>query len=176
MVDVVPILNKTYYESFTNSVPMRGTVADIFTSKEFTIQKNKAILLTVQLPYAPLVKYNWSGFYVGTSIKVDGTWRDLGNSGYNIGMVLNSVRPERYYDSKYIDLIGDNIVSADASYKIIIKLRGGMYTNLGYPTGTINSAVSLINQNATESGNRGIRIDEVADQNAVSIIIQERNR
>lgn len=175
MSAVIPVLNKTYIDTSSAIVGLTTTVKPIFESKEFTIQGNKAFRLTFQLPYTPtqLNYHYWAGVYYASSIKVNSTWYDLGNSGYANAMALGlgKVRSERYYDSKYIDLIGDNIVPADTDYTIVVRLRGQMYGSHG----DVNSTANHINQGAG-SGNRGIGIQEVIDQNWTSIMIQEKDR
>lgn len=170
---MIPVLNKTYTDSGTTSVAVNTTTVDVFDSKEFTIQAGKAFTLTIQVPVFAVTfsSANWSGFYFGTSIKVNGTWYDMGNSGYSTGMTFNTRRPDRYYDTKYIDLIGDNIVVAGDEYKIFIKIRSRTYSG----TGIINAPDVFTNQ-AIDSGNRGEIIAAVADQNFTTVIIQERDR
>lgn len=172
---VIPVLNKTYTDNSAVTVGLNGSTKTIFESKEFTIQGNKAFNITVQAPYAPTQTNfaHWAGVYIASSMKVNGVWYDLGNSGYAMAMALSKVRTARYYDCKYIDLIGDTIVPANTDYKIIVRLRGRTYGSHG----DINSASTSVAVNqVADSGNRGLGIQEVMDQNWTSIIIQEKDR
>lgn len=170
MITAIPVLNKTYADSSPISVPLSTTTRSVFETKEFVIQAGKAFNLTIQHVFSPIVGggSDWSGLYVGASMRVNDVWYDMGHSGYTVGMSLGGLRPERYYDTKYIDLITDNIVPSDASYRVVITIRNRTYGG----TGATNAPVALINNG---DGNRGIEIQELILQNNTSVIIQEKD-
>jgi hypothetical protein len=164
--------NKTYVQTFSRGINTNSTSSAIINEfPELTIQGNKNLLISISVPCRS-DDNSWGGMFITTNIKVNGTWHNLGNSGYDGNIMIAGSRTiGTYVNSKIIDLRTANILSNNDSYRIAIELVARSYSGVGI----INPNVE-INDNTPDRGNTSTMLGSALSQNFTKVIIQELDR
>lgn len=159
---------KIYTESYKTPRIIETAVQTLLTSKVYRINKNNAFLLSIYLPiYSPSI--NWGGLFIGTNIKINNTWYNLGNCGYCSNVMVESKNSSgSYFNTKYIDLIGHNIVNRDNDYDLQIEIKVSTYDR----SATVNN-LSKINFSFLGDTDTGTALPWAQDQNHVTLNIEE---
>ena len=116
---------------------------------------------------------SWGGLYININVRVNGgTWYNLGNSGYDGGVMANSSNDiATSHHHKYLDFIGNAGVSASSTYTVQFEVTCRSYNG----TTTVNGSHD-INRTASNLGNRGSLKTWASNQNYTTLTLTEVDR
>ncbi len=167
-----PLPNKSYVQVYKGSKTFgsgNATLLNLFP--EVTIQPNKKVLLHVYVPTRSTTN-SWGGLYVNINAKVNGTWYNLGNTGYDGGaMSYGSTDIHALNHELLLDFITNLNLPANAPYTLQFELtarsyNGSTYVNLSHD----------INRTVNNLGSRGALQKWASDQNYCHLIIIEKDQ
>ncbi|WP_298479080.1 hypothetical protein [uncultured Maribacter sp.] len=164
--------NKSYVQvykgnkTFTNG---NATLLNLFP--EVTIQAGKKIKMTLYVPTRDNTNH-WGGLYVNVNVRVNGTWYNLGNTGYDGGVMSYSAQSIHALNHEMLlDFITNLGLPEDQTYTLQFELRARSYNG----TTSVNRSHD-INRTANNLNVRGGLQTWASDQNYCHIIIEEKDR
>lgn len=164
--------NKSYIQvykgnrSFTN-----GNAVLLNRFPQVTIQPGKKVKMTLYVPTRN-DSNNWGGLYVNVNVRVNGTWYNLGNTGYDGGAMQYSARSIHALNHEMLlDFITNLGLPSNQPYTIQFELRARSYNG----TTHVNRSHD-INRTANNLGIRGALQAWASNQNFCHIIIEEKDR
>ena len=136
---------------------------------EITIQGGRRVYINLESPITSAAFTNVTN-YVNLVVQVDGQgWRDIGNINLRVPLSIYRLHTwHRFTTSMLLDFIGQSLVTSTADYRLRF---GAVFKTSASSTGTrVNGLCDI---NATGKGGRGKRLDSVADQNYMRLIVEE---
>ena len=163
---------KTYVQTFKTSKTFGdGNAALLNLFPEITVQPNKQVRLDIYVPTRDNTN-SWGGLYVNVNAKVNGTWHNLGNTGYDGGVMSNSANAIHALNHQMIlDFIGNLSLDKSKPFTLQFELTARTYNGVTYVNGAHD-----INRTASGLGSRGTLKTWASDQNYTHLIITEINR
>jgi len=165
-----PTKNLSYVQTFTDFIDVNdGDARVIKLFDPIIIQANKKVEIHLSTPLRNPSSV-FGGFYLGMNIKVNDTWYNMGNSGYD-GTMSTARIAASYTKTKIFDFISVLNLPDDEPYTIQIELIGRSYRY----TVNVNGAHD-INTDAKDLWQRGDPVADFADQNYTNVLIKEMDR
>ncbi|MEE9362880.1 MAG: hypothetical protein V3U92_09820 [Cellulophaga sp.] len=167
-----PVINKSYVQVYTNSKSFgsgNATLINLFP--QVTIQAGKKVRIDIYVPTRSTTN-NWGGLYVNINARVNGTWYNLGNTGYDGGAMAYSAQSIHALNHEMLlDFIANLSLPVDQSYTLQFELTARSYNGTTY----VNRSHD-INRTANNLGSRGALQTWASNQNYCHIIIEEKDR
>ncbi len=165
-------INKSYVQTFKTSTTLTsGNAIVLHVFPEITIQANKKVYFKLYVPTRE-TSDAWNGVYVNVNVKVNGTWYNLGNTGYDGGAMSYSARSIHALNHEMLlDFITHLNLPEDQDYTIQFELMAKTYGSTMY----INRS-HAVNYASYGLNSRGNVQSWASDQNFCHIIIQEKDR
>jgi len=162
--------NLSYVQTFSDRVDIGDGDAQLINLFDpITIQPNKNVEINVSIPLRNPSSV-FGGLYLGMNIKVNDTWYNMGNSGYD-GTMSTARVAATFTKTKIFDFISAMNLPVNEPYTIQIELIGRSYRY------TVNvNGLHDINTDANGLWQRGEPVADFADQNYTNIIIKELDR
>lgn len=158
----------THVQTFSSTVNVSTTTKTIKLFPEIVIQAGKAVKLDIRVPTRHSGN-DWGGLYINLNVKVNDTWYNLGNCGYDgNAMYYGAQSIATYTETKLLDFIKNLSLPKNSSYKVQFELTGKSFTG----TTIINGSHS-INSTANGLGGRGALQAWGSNQNYTTLIISE---
>jgi len=166
------LANKSYVQTFKGNKSFgNGNAVLLNLFPEVTIQANKKIKLSIYVPTRH-DGYDWGGLYININARVNGTWYNLGNCGYDGNAMQSGASSiNSYSNTVLLDFIGNLTLSQNTSYTVQFELTARSYSG----TTRVNQNHD-INRTANNLNSRGALQTWASDQNYCHIIIEEKNR
>ncbi|MDB4157986.1 hypothetical protein N9609_00695 [bacterium] len=163
---------KTYVQTFkTTKTFSNGNATLLNLFPEVTIHPNKKVRLDIYVPTRDNTT-SWGGLYVNVNAKVNGTWYNLGNTGYDGGVMAKSANSIHALNHEMIlDFVGNLNLDPKLPFTLQFELKARSYDG----TTTVNGSHD-INKTANGLGSRGALQTWASDQNFTHLIITEINR
>ena len=137
---------------------------------EVTIQAGKKVKIDIYVPTRDNTN-SWGGLYVNINAKVNGTWYNLGNTGYDGGVMSNSATSIHALNHEMLlDFITNLNLPNDQPYTLQFELTARSYNGTTY----VNQSHD-INRTGSNLGSRGSLQTWASDQNYCHIVIQEKD-
>ncbi len=167
-----PIANKSYVQVFKGNKSFgSGNAVLLNLFPQVTIQAGKKVKIDLYVPTRDNSN-SWGGLYVNINAKVNGTWYNLGNTGYDGGVMHYSAQSIHALNHEMLlDFITNLNLPEDQPYTLQFELRARSYDGTTY----VNRSHD-INRIANNLGNRGALQTWASDQNYCHIIIEEKDR
>ncbi len=164
--------NKSYVQTFKTSKSFtNGTAQLLNLFPQVTIQPNKQVYVKFYVPTRNDTNH-WGGLFVNINAKVNGTWYNLGNTGYDGGvMMYNGEGIHALNHEMLLDFITHLGLPDNQSYTLQFELTARSYNGTAY----VNVYHDL-NRTANNLNSRGNLSGWGSDQNYCHIIIQEKDR
>ena len=159
------VVNKNDYTA--GSVPADNV---IITFDEITIPAGKILYINLEATVTSQAFNNLTN-YVNLAVNVNGQgWRDLGNTDYRVPLSIYRINTwQRYTTTMLLDLVtAQGLVAPNEAYRVQFGVV--FKTSASSTTTRINTGCDI---NATGKGGRGERLDSVADQNYLRLIVEE---
>jgi hypothetical protein len=143
-----------------------GNATVLTTTPTWTIQPNKNIELDINVPTRH-DGTDWGGLYINTNIKVNSTWYNLGNSGYD-GNVMQSGASSiaTYTNTKILKLVSE--LNLTSSYTVKIELTARSYSGT-----TLVNQSHHTNYTGSNLGSRGALKTWGSNQNYLTVRVRE---
>jgi len=167
-----PRINKSYVQVFKgNKTFGNGNAVLLNLFPEVTIQAGKKVKIDIYVPTRDNTN-SWGGLYVNINARVNGTWYNLGNTGYDGGVMNYSATSIHALNHEMLlDFIANLGLPVDQPYTLQFELTARSYNGTTY----VNRSHD-INRTANNLGNRGVLQSWASDQNYCHIIIEEKDR
>ena len=167
-----PITNKSYVQTFKGSKSFgSGNAVLLNLFPQVTIQAGKKVKIDLYVPTRDNTN-SWGGLYVNINARVNGTWYNLGNTGYDGGVMHYSSQSIHALNHEMLlDFITNLNLPDDQPYTLQFELRARSYGGTTY----VNRSHD-INRTANNLGSRGALQAWASDQNYCHIIIEEKDR
>ena len=166
------ITNKQYTHTYKETKIFNNWNAKLLTTTPiYTIQKNKLIRFNLKVPSRSFVTTRgW--LYIQINAKVNWTWYNLGNCGYD-GSVMstNSLDINTYIENKLYDFIWNLWLDINNTYTLQFEITCRSYNG----NVTVNGSHD-INKTSVNLWSRWPLQDWASDQNYTTIIIEEIER
>jgi len=144
-----------------------GDAAVLNLFDEVTIQAGKDVELYVYVPTRCDDNDNWGGLYINTNVKVNGTWYNLGNCGYDGGVMGSGAKQIHHYtNTKLLKLCKE--LDLTEAYTFQVELTARSYN----ATAKVNGSHD-INRTANNLNSRGDVVSWGGNQNFTTVIIKE---
>ncbi len=166
-----PLVNKSYVQVFKGNRSFgSGNARLLNLFPEVTIQAGKKVKIDLYVPTRDNTN-SWGGLYVNINAKVNGTWYNLGNTGYDGGVMHYSAQSIHALNHEMLlDLITNLNLPKDQPYTLQFELTARAYNGTTY----VNQSHD-INRTANNLSNRGALQTWASDQNYCHIIIEEKD-
>lgn len=166
------LVNKSYVQTYKGGKNFgngNATLLNLFP--EVTIQAGKKVKIYLYVPTRNNTS-SWGGLYVNINAKVNGTWYNLGNTGYDGGVMHSSATSIHALNHEMLlDFITNLNLPANQPYTLQFELTARSYNGTTY----VNHSHD-INRTANNLGSRGGLQTWASDQNYCHIIIEEKDR
>ncbi|MFK5971969.1 MAG: hypothetical protein QM485_01695 [Flavobacteriaceae bacterium] len=164
-----PLKNKSYVQVYkTNRSFGSGNAIVLNLFPQVTIQAGKKVKIDLYVPTRDTTN-SWGGLYVNINVKVNGTWYNLGNTGYDGGVMNNSATSIHALNHEMLlDFITNLSLPVDQSYTLQFELTARSYNGTTY----VNQSHD-INKTGNNLGSRGALQTWASNQNYCHIIIVE---
>lgn len=163
--------NKSYVQVFKGNKTFgsgNATLLNLFP--QVTIQPGKKVKIDLYVPTRDNTS-SWGGLYVNINARVNGTWYNLGNTGYDGGVMHSSATSIHALNHEMLlDFITNLGLPDDQPYTLQFELRARSYNGTTY----VNQNHD-INKTGNNLGNRGALQAWASDQNYCHIIIEEKD-
>ena len=166
------INNKQYVHIYKETKTFNNWNAQLLTSTpEYTIQKNKLIRFNLRVPARSLTSSRW-GLYIQINAKVNWTWYNFWNCGYDWAVMAYDSRDiSTYIETKLYDFIWNLWLDINNTYTLQFEITCRTYSD----SVTVNGSHE-INQISGNLWSRWPVQDWASDQNYTTIIIEEIER
>ena len=163
---------KTYVQTFKTSKTFNnGTAKLLNLFPEVIIKPNKQVRLDIYVPTRDNTN-SWGGLYVNVNAKVNDSWYNLGNTGYDGGVMSNSANAIHALNHQMIlDFTGNLGLDESKPFTLQFELTARSYNGA-----TIVNGSHDINRTASGLGSRGALQTWASDQNFTHLIITEIDR
>ena len=163
---------KTYVQTFKTSKTFNnGTAKLLNLFPEVIIKPNKQVRLDIYVPTRDNTN-SWGGLYVNVNAKVNDSWYNLGNTGYDGGVMSNSANAIHALNHQMIlDFTGNLGLDESKPFTLQFELTARSYNGA-----TIVNGSHDINRTASGLGSRGALQRWASDQNFTHLIITEIDR
>ncbi len=164
--------NKSYVYTYkTTKTYTNGNAQLLNLFPQVTIQPNKDVYFKLYVPTRSNTT-SWGGLYVNVNVNVNGTWYNLGNTGYDGGVMASSaLNIHALNHEMLLDFITNIGLPVDQPYTVQFELTARSYNG----TTTVNGSHD-INRTSNSLGSRGAVQTWASDQNYTHIIIIEKDR
>ena len=159
--------NRSFLEVFKTTKSFgNGNAVLINTFAEVTIQAGKKVKLTLKMPVRAS-SATWGGGHININVKVNGTWHNLGNGGYDgATMYSGATAIATHWDKRILDIPTALSITGDYTFQVEVMARS--YSG----TVTVNGSHD-INRVANNLGVRGALKTWGSDQNFTTLFIEE---
>ncbi|MEM9144162.1 MAG: hypothetical protein AAGA86_14325 [Bacteroidota bacterium] len=143
--------NKSYVQTFTqNKVFDNGDAQLLNLFPQLTIQPNKKVKLTMYIPTRADTR-NWGGLFVNVNVNVNGTWYNLGNTGFDSGAMNNGAGIIHALNHQMLlDFVQHLNLDPNLPYTIQFELTARSHTDATY----VNQGHRM-NDTSNNLGSRG---------------------
>jgi len=162
------IKNKSYVQTSKGDVSLNtGNAKLVKLFDPVNIKAKKKIDIHIYIP-TRCDSTSWGGAYFNVNIKVNGAWYNLGNTGYDGGVMAYSAKSINAHNHKL--LFDPSWVGVDTEYTVEVEVlgrsnNGTTYVNFGHD----------INKTSKDLGKRGGLLTQVSDQNYMTLTIEEKD-
>ena len=162
--------NKSYVQTFTRNKSFNsGNAALLNRFPQLTIQANKKVKINIYVPTRN-DSNSWGGLYVNLNARVNGTWYNLGNTGYDGGVMSSgSTAIHNLNYEMLLDFITNLNLPSNQAYTVQFELTARSYNGTTY----VNSSHD-INKTSSSLGSRGSLQSWASNQNYCHLIIEEK--
>jgi len=160
--------NKCYVQTYTGGKTITDDDAQtVNTFPEVTIQKGKDVELYLYVPTRCDDNDNWGGMYLNINVKVAGTWYNLGNPGYDGGVMGSGAKQiHNFTNTRVLKLCGELGLTDEYTFQVELTARS-------YNADTKINDSHDINRTANNLNARGDVVSWGGNQNYTTIHIKE---
>jgi hypothetical protein len=164
--------NKAYVQTYATAETFDNVTARVLNLfPQVTIQAGKQVKLEIYVP-TRTDSDSWGGLYVNVNANVNGTWYNLGNVGFDGGVMHRDTASIHAFNHEMLlDFIGNLGLNSALPYTVQFELTAMSSNGITVVNGLRNT-----NRTINGLGSRGAVQTWVADQNFTHLIITEIDR
>jgi len=165
--------NLSYIQTFEDAVECTSSPKTINMFDPVTIQPNKKVSIDISIP-TRCDDMSWGGLYVNLNVKINDTWYNLGNGGYDGGVMSYSAKMISRYNRHFLfDFISELGLPVNEPFSMQVELIGVTFSTTAIAR--INGSHE-INNNKNGFFTRGDVHPTLGKQNFTTVRIEEMDR